>query len=361
MSRTEVLTQVNTRFLSEFWARVCISRPPGEPLLLPEARERRKGALTFDPALEQEYLERLSFGKKDKLGELEREISTALQEECLVKFSQTYFLAKGRLVDVKTGLSLVDLTAKGGMESESLAMRKVEGELLKEDPKLIVQISPKDDEVSYPDNMVSFWLKDKKGTVHWLRFKIKGDWGEMKALYWKLGGQARLESQAGLRAEPVMTELKLGDVLLMLNLEEAVGVVKNEEIETIVVRAVKELGGGELSSEEILRVYLAAKREVGRLTKIRQRFAVRRAEVDLSQFMIEAPWELYRKGKIELSRQQGGGCGSVSLGGEFATRGWILEDKGGKIVAHFGSTEGLKFCAKCNCWYSGSKCPFCEK
>lgn len=54
---------------------------------------------------------------------------------------------------------------------------------------------------------------------------------------------------------------------------------------------------------------------------------------------------------------QEGGHGSAWGGGE---RGIIVTvDADGNLSYRFGSTEGLNYCSKCDCYYSGDKCPRC--
>ncbi|HPT66216.1 MAG TPA: hypothetical protein PK257_02810 [Candidatus Woesebacteria bacterium] len=54
-----------------------------------------------------------------------------------------------------------------------------------------------------------------------------------------------------------------------------------------------------------------------------------------------------------------GGHGS-SWGGVDSDRGMIISvNSSGEISYQMGSTEGLTFCKKCGCWYSGDKCPLC--
>jgi len=50
-----------------------------------------------------------------------------------------------------------------------------------------------------------------------------------------------------------------------------------------------------------------------------------------------------------LSQERGRGIGVIAM------------VKEGNIIQYsVGSTEGLTYCKKCGCWYSGEKCPICE-
>ena len=54
---------------------------------------------------------------------------------------------------------------------------------------------------------------------------------------------------------------------------------------------------------------------------------------------------------------QEGGCGSSWNNG----MGMIVSVDGkGQFSFRLGYTEGLNFCNKCGCWYSGNRCPLCD-
>ena len=61
---------------------------------------------------------------------------------------------------------------------------------------------------------------------------------------------------------------------------------------------------------------------------------------------------------LNISGSHGGSWLSQDLGRE---QGIIALNIGGKIEYRLGRTEGLKHCEKCGCWYSGEKCPVCNK
>ncbi len=43
-----------------------------------------------------------------------------------------------------------------------------------------------------------------------------------------------------------------------------------------------------------------------------------------------------------------------------STQGIIAFDINGRIEYRLGRTEGLHYCERCGCWYSGEKCPVCK-
>ena len=67
----------------------------------------------------------------------------------------------------------------------------------------------------------------------------------------------------------------------------------------------------------------------------------------------------YLFGQFKTKLVGGGGCGSQSLSGQFAKEGIIIVKTINGISFRNGRTEGLSYCSKCGCWYSGQKCPIC--
>lgn len=61
---------------------------------------------------------------------------------------------------------------------------------------------------------------------------------------------------------------------------------------------------------------------------------------------------------LNISGSHGGSW--LSLGGMLGV-GVRVNGIGGEIQYVVGNSENLKYCKKCGCWYSGDKCPICDR
>ena len=80
----------------------------------------------------------------------------------------------------------------------------------------------------------------------------------------------------------------------------------------------------------------------------------------LTESLYGSRMQNYLFGQLKTIMVSGGGCGSQSLSGQFAKEGIIIVKTINGISFKNGKTEGLTYCAKCGCWYSGDKCPICK-
>jgi hypothetical protein len=127
-----------------------------------------KERLNFDPVKETKYLGQFSSELKKR--QLETEISTALSELLLSQYSHDYLLREGKIFDKETGIEAQNLAKN--CEHESNKIKKIEEELrLGKD--LVVSISPKNEELDYPDDMVDFWKRGEGDKLTLMRFKVE--------------------------------------------------------------------------------------------------------------------------------------------------------------------------------------------
>lgn len=291
--------------------------------------------LNFDPVAEVAYLRR--FGDELKRQQLSREIETSLAELLLSEHSHEYQMRGGQICDAATGISIRSLSDEG--ESEE----KIERMILN-GAKMVVNVSPKNKELGYFDNVVDIWKVEDEGRINLFRFKVEMSENDLLNFDRLMGGEVK--------------EYRLAEVVAMLNLaKERDGVTIGK-----IMAVAKELMAGFersygeklfLDAELITRLYVAIRLEVERR---REECPVIEREVAVDPFRMQQ----YMYGELKVVTVAGGGCGGSSLSGEFGQgRGIIIVNTADGITFRVGSTEGLSFCQKCGCYYSGDKCPIC--
>jgi len=297
-----------------------------------------KNRLGFDPRTEVGYL--TQFSRDLKKQQLETEISTALSELLLSEYSHDYLWKNGQIVDQSTGIKAQDLTKNCDYERGKI--KKIEEELV-EGRDLVVSVSPKNEELDYPDNMVDFWKRGEGDKLTLLRFKV-----DMS--------REQLEDFEELNKDGY----KLSDLVRMLSLaksEESLSVKTIEEItRNLVARFNSEFGGRLFADAELItRLFIATRLEIEGVKKDIG-IVPRRDQRNI----VDSRLQNYLYGQLKTAVVAGGGCGGRSLSGQFASEGIIIIKNVSGISFRKGRTEGLSYCSECGCWYSGDKCPVCN-
>ena len=296
-----------------------------------------KERLNFDPVKEVSYLGQFSDELRKR--QLETEINTALSELLLSEYSHDYLWQENKIVDRDTGIGARSLT--NNCEYEHNKINKIEEELEK-GKELVVTISPKNKELDYPDDMVDFWKSGEGDKLTLMRFKVEMSPEQLRDF-------EKIDKE----------NYKMGDLIKMLNLaksDERVSISAIEKItQSLVERFNREFGEKIfVDTELITRLFVATRLEVERQKEIE--LVVSR----LTESLYGSRMQNYLFGQLKTIMVSGGGCGSQSLSGQFAKEGIIIVKTINGISFKNGKTEGLTYCAKCGCWYSGDKCPICK-
>lgn len=335
-----------------------ITRPREQKLLMApvEIPKSRVNSLSFDPKLEPRYLGQ--FEKiQMRLSQSEAEMATSLKEMYLSQFTHNYVFVDNHLFDEKTYLDIALLTKNGGIEEENTAMTKIL-KLLSEEHNLIVNISGKNEDLGYPDNMVDFWLASEDGKVRVLRYKVDGDLKWLNDFYKTIGGELVDPNVREMLANPVgVTKYKLAEVLNMLVVSKETSKIENKRIEDVTHELTtyfyQEFGFAIFEDPNlILRLYLAIGNEIKENSRKKEL-----TSAVISQIKIN----IYKFGQLEVKNVAGHGCGGTGQEGQFGGgQGWILVVVDGQMTSYFGSTEGMTHCERCGCYHSGSQCPYCD-
>jgi len=295
-----------------------------------------KERLNFDPVNEVGYLRR--FGGELRKQQLTREVGTSLAELFLSEHSHEYQIIGGQICDVATGISIRNLSDEG--ESEERIER-----MILDGARMAVNVSLKNKELGYFDDMVDIWKVEDEGKINLFRFKVDMDEADLANFNRLMGGE--------------VSEYRLAEVAAMLNLAKEKDGVSIGKIIVIAkeLMASFERNYGEklfLDAELITRLYVAVRFEVERR---REECPVVERRVGIDPFrMRQYLFEEFRVTKIA----GGGACPGSSLSGEFGWgQGMIIVKTDNGLVFRVGNTEGLSFCPKCGCFYSGDKCPIC--
>ncbi len=296
-----------------------------------------KERLNFDPVKEVSYLGQFSDELRKR--QLETEINTALSELLLSEYSHDYLWQENKIVDRDTGIGARSLT--NNCEYEHNKINKIEEELEK-GKELVVTISPKNKELDYPDDMVDFWKRSEGDKLTLMRFKVEMSPEQLRDF-------EKIDKE----------NYKMGDLIKMLNLaksDERVSISAIEKItQSLVERFNREFGEKIfVDAELITRLFVATRLEVER-----------RGEVEpvvgrLAESLYGSRMQNYLFGQLKTVLVSGGGCGGRSISGRFASEGIIIIKNVDGITFRKGSTEGLTYCTRCGCWYSGDKCPICK-
>jgi hypothetical protein len=292
--------------------------------------------LNFDPVKEVNYLRK--FLGESRKHQLEREVSTSLAELLLSEYSHDYLWDGEKISDKETGIKAGDLSENCVFESQRI--KEIEEEL-KKGKDLVVSVSPKNKDLDYPDDMVDFWKRGEGERLTLLRFKT---------------GMCdkKLKDFESMNKDGY----KLADLIGMLSLVKENKGSSMTLIEGVVANLTTEfeLEFGEkiyVDSEMMTRLYIAIRLEVERKSK----------EVGIESrnyVMLASEIRNYLYGELRVKKSSGGGCGGSSLSGQFASEGIIIIKTADGISFRKGNTEGLTYCSRCGCWYSGEKCPICK-
>jgi hypothetical protein len=294
--------------------------------------------LNFDPVKEVNYLRNFSGDLKKQ--QLEKEIETSLAELLLSEYSHDYWWDGGKIIDKNTGMTARDLAEKCDFESRRVG--EVEGKLKRGDD-LVVSVSPKNETLDYPDDMVDFWKRGEGEKLTLMRFKVKMS-------------QTELDDFEAVDKEGY----GLADLIRMLNLvkeNKGTSVALIERITRSLIAEFEKENRTKvyLDAEIITRLYVAIRLEVEEQSRTTGMGMRNNAVTEALRI------KNYLYGELETERVTGGGCGGSSLSGQFAGEGIIIIKTADGVSFRKGKTEGLTFCSQCGCWYSGEKCPICNK
>lgn len=304
-------------------------------LMAPKTEEVER--FNFDPIKEIAYLKQ--FGEIVRRQQLEVEMATSLTELFLCEFSHDYLWDGVKIVDRDTGISVRSLAEN--CEYEKNKTEEIEKELRKGED-LVVRVSPKNKELDYPDDMVDFWVKGEGEKLTWMRFKVDMDLESLKEF-----------------DEMDKEGYRMADLVEMLSLAEENKGTSMRLIEKVTrsLRTEFERAFGEkiyTDGEMMTRMYVAIRLEVER------RSEEAGVETKKDIVLVREVLRKYLYGRLTVKKMVGGGCSSTSQSGEFASVGIIIVKTSDGISFRKGSTEGLNYCRKCGCWYSGEKCPICD-
>lgn len=280
----------------------------------------------------------------------------------LVEFSLNHEWKDGEVVVLGLG-NLEEVTWRRGVKSEVEAVREIQNKLAANPEAVVVHMSPVNKEIGYEFKCIDFW-RILDGKANFIRIMVKDGEEKMRKVWKVLNHGVELDPGKNLLSNPVGSEMKLAELFNLFELAEAKNDLKYQRIENIVSRMVLKLEkeyGGEIvkDSELVARLYSAAygtlEEETNRKTKGRG------VESDTE---IERKLDYMVKARMtEAKKKPSRGCSSSTMVNGFASgEGMIIRvSANGEITVSRGSTEGLKFCDKCGCWYSGASCPLCTK
>ncbi len=296
-----------------------------------------KERLNFDPVKETKYL--VQFSSEVKKKQLEIEIGTALSELLLSEYSHDYLWQEGKIIDKETGIAAQSLAKNCKYEGNKIKNIEEELNLGKE---LVVSVSPKNNELDYPDNMVDFWKRGEGDKLTLMRFKVEMSPQQLRDF-------EKIDKY----------KYKMSDLIKMLSLaksDENLSIEKIENITQSLINRFEREFGEEifLDADLITRLFVATRLEVERQRK--EEPVISRLSESLNGLRMQN----YLFGQLKTKIVSGGGCGSRSLSGQFAREGIIIVKTINGISFRNGKTEGLRYCSQCGCWYSGDKCPICK-
>lgn len=354
--------ETETRNLTGVLVAIGMIRRPDETKLLPAPKTERirRSELRFDPIYEVRFLTRVSSELRRRV--MIQEMAGAIEEKYFVQFSKTYSVVENDLIEVDSEREIMDLVERETCQEEIDAYGEIR-RLILNGSKFVVHFSPKNPTLNYEKNCVDFWVVEEEGgEVRWLRFGVKNGLESLAEVYKLIGGQGLIENEFDLLRNPVAPEeVRLAGVLSLLSLSNESTKIESREIravtQTLVDGFFKRCGERLYDDPDlVMRVYLAAKNEVKRLINKGKR-------VDIVAFVKSIAVDFYRWAKMKVRVvKESGYCSGFGYDGEFgatASQGWVIKEIGGRLVVEKGSTEGLTFCERCQCWYSGSRCPLC--
>lgn len=307
----------------------------------------------FSPEKEEKFLKRLPDNGDVRRVNLDQEIKTQLAEDFgMVKFTLKYkFDNDGKIVDLLSGLGVVELTSRGGVEEETESISKIEEGLKNNPEKIFIHFSPKNEKLGYPENCVDFWRMES-GKIVWNRMVIKNDFKEMNEIRSFLTGEEKVKDEMEILKSPIGIKMKLTEIFNFFILKEVKNKVDFEQIEKVVTKYLNEFEiefGNDLTndSELIFRLYSACFKAL----KInRNRGVIDFSSIDLDKYMYGI--------MTGSTNEQSFGCSVSTTVGSFGEKiGYFITSDG--QVHHGEIPEGYKECKQCGCWYTGKSCPFC--
>jgi hypothetical protein len=296
----------------------------------------------FSPEKEEKFLKRLP--NEIRRVNLDQELRTQLAEDFgLVEFTMKYrFNEIGKIVDLKSGSGIVELTSRGGIEEETESISKIENGLRNNPKQTWVHFSPRNEKLKYPENCVDFW-RVVNGAVVWNRIVVKNDFSELNKTRKFLSDENEAKNEMELLKSPIAVDLKLVDIFDFFRLAESKNMTDFREIEEVVSDCLDKFNddfGSRLTRDSglIFALYSACYRKI------------KLGNINLRDYM----YGVMREITVEKSF----GCSVSTSVGEFGEKIGYFVAEGGKVF--YGKIpEGFKECKKCGCWYTGDKCPFC--
>jgi len=303
----------------------------------------KEKTIGFNPEIEKEFLKRLP--DKIRRVNLDQELKTQLAEDFgLVEFTLKYkFSEAGKIVDLMSGLELVELTSRGGVKEETESIGKIEKGLRNNPEQTWIHFSPKNEKLGYPENCVDFWRMTGEEIV-WNRMVVKNDFDSMNDLRNFLSGEEKVKDEIEILSRPIAVDkLKLTEIFDFFRLKESENMTDFKEIEEVVNDYLNDFNNdfsNRLTNDSnlIFRLYSACYKKI------------KFGEVILNDYM----YGIMR----EVGMEKSFGCTATTMVGAFGEKiGYYILSNG--EVKKGVIPEGFKECKQCGCWYSGEKCPFC--
>ena len=227
-----------------------------------KTERRKKESFGFRPRVEVGYLARLPEQKRQAV--LIEELATATGEARRFSFRKKYDWQQ-MVVDETSGEPLRDVLARGDRPAEISAWEVIETGLQNED-NLIVNISPANADLRYPQSVVDFWQR-KGETVTWSRATVNEGFSTLSEIYQNVSGET-VTDPLEMLAKPIIMEK--GETDEVLNLMTVVGekvAITQEQIKQVaklIVEDFKEKFGKEfiLDVDKVFRAYSAVMAEV---------------------------------------------------------------------------------------------------
>lgn len=317
-------------------------------------REKYK-TVGFNENLEADFLASLdNFEMRRQV--LEKEVATAVNEVFLHKFENGYDFIDGKIIDKVTKRPIENLVINCGREPEIEAMTKIQ-ELLKE-RELVVHFSPKNEEYDYPMDCIDFWWQNGK-EARWMRVVVNDNFESLQQVYESIGGEKKNTVMEMLSSPIGVDDVKIGDVLAMLDTADEINKITDEKIKEsvrILMDGFVEKFNEEIveNPEVIFRLFSAA---IAEAKKINSESWEEESSIDTDQM-----WE-YLNAEMEMRTMMTSGCASINNVGEF-NRGAVMylvqNGDGGFTIVKGEAPEGYKLCEHCGLYYKGDKCPICD-
>ena len=303
----------------------------------------KKEIIGFSPEKEEKFLKRLP--DEIRRVNLDQELKTQLAEDFgLVEFTLKYkFNQDGKIIDLMSGLKVVELTGRGGVEEETESIGKIEEGLRSNPEQTWIHFSPKNEKLGYSENCVDFWRMVDEEIV-WNRMVVKNDFDSMNDLRNFLSGEEKVINEMEILSRPIaLKNLKLTEIFDIFRLKESKNMTDFKQIEEVVNDYLNDFSddfGNRLTNDSklIFRLYSACYKKI------------KFGDVILNDYM----YGIMKEVRVEESF----GCTATTTVGAFGEKvGYYILSSG--EVKKGVVPEGFKECKECGCWYSGEKCPFC--